>query len=250
MSLAPSTDRTSRSTRPRTGTGSGTGTSLAPGLAPGPGSGPDSGATARGRLRVVTGPDRSAPDAPAQVLDPAPTTGADAEAPPLRLRVLPQAMPEAWHPARTTPDGDVHACQRPRHQQQTLVLHGLPHAVVEPDPDEPTTDVADLPCPEQLARRLVQAAVDVVRGHRPASQVLRWTTPEVYSQLRQRARLEQAAGRTGGRRPVVRSLRSSRCGERGVEVSAVVLDGNRARAVAARLDAEDSRWRLTALVIG
>jgi len=35
-----------------------------------------------------------------------------------------------------------------------------------------------------------------------------------------------------------------------MEVSAVVLDGPRARAVAARLDGEDGRWRLTALVIG
>ena len=112
------------------------------------------------------------------------------------------------------------------------------------------TPSSELPCPDALARSLVQAAMDVVRGHRPASQVLRWTTPEVYSQLRQRARLEQSRERPGGRRPVVRSLRTSPAGPRGTEVSAVVLDGPRARAVAARLDGEDGRWRLTALVIG
>lgn len=135
--------------------------------------------------------------------------------------------------------------------QQAFVLHGLTAAPPERAFEDPVpTPTAELPCPDQLARRLVQAAMDVVRGHRPASQVLRWTTPEVYSQLRQRARLEQQAGRHDGRRPVVRSLRTHACGERGVEVSAVVLDGARARAVAARLDGEDSRWRLTALVIG
>lgn len=202
--------------------------------------------TGRGRLRVVPAPPEEAPP------------------PPLRLRALPQASPEPWHPrvgasvglgglaCAAAPGAPAGAGQHgPGPEQHAFVLHGLPGVVAEPDllPSR-TTDVADLPCPEQLARRLVQAAVDVVRGHRPASQVLRWTTPEVYSQLRQRARLEQAAGRTGGRRPVVRSLRTARCGERGVEVSAVVLDGNRARAVAARLDGEESRWRLTALVIG
>lgn len=191
----------------------------------------------RGRLRVVPGPTE--------------------EPPPLRLRALPHASPEPWHPGHGTA-GEGHGVapagpgpHGPGPVQRAFVLHGLPVVTVEPDLEPSgTVDVADLPCPEQLARRLVQAAVDVVRGHRPASQVLRWTTPEVYSQLRQRARLEQAAGRTGGRRPVVRSLRISRSGERGVEVSAVVLDGNRARAVAARLDGEESRWRLTALVIG
>lgn len=189
--------------------------------------------------------------------------------PPLRLRALPQPQPEEWSPATAAPHTSsrhLHALRnpagRPEDQasqdadrtgaaQQAFVLHGLPTASLEPAFEDPVpTPTADLPCPELLARRLVQAAMDVVRGHRPATQVLRWTTPEVYSQLRQRARLEQMSPRHDGRRPVVRSLRTSPCGERGVEVSAVVLDGPRARAVAARLDGEDSRWRLTALVIG
>lgn len=166
----------------------------------------------------------------------------------LRLRRLPQSRPEAWSPPPGEPAG---------HQvQQMLVLHGVPRPVLpgelEGGSDTVTAaaDITELPCPEQLARRLLQAAVDVVRGHRPATQILRWTTPEVYSQLRQRARLERSSAAAGGRRPVLRSLRLSPSGTRAVEVSAVVLDGNRARAVAARLDVEDSRWRLTALVIG
>ena len=185
----------------------------------------------------------------------------------LRVRALPQPQPAPWAPPSgvTAPTRHLRAVPAGTERrsdgaddgstgqagQHAFVLHGVPVAAAEPSFSDPVpTPAADLPCPEQLARRLVQAAVDVVRGHRPATQLLRWTTPEVYSQLRQRARLEQMAGRGGGRRPVVRSLRTSPSGERGVEVSAVVLDGARARAVAARLDGEDSRWRLTALVIG
>ena len=167
--------------------------------------------------------------------------------PRLRLRALPQPQPPRWRPGSEIA-ADTAAVEPAQH---AFVLHGLPQAVAEPTFGDPVpTPSSELPCPEALARSLVQAAVDVVRGHRPASQVLRWTTPEVYSQLRQRARLEQAQARPGSRRPVVRSLRASPAGPRGMEVSAVVLDGVRARAVAARLDGEDGRWRLTALVIG
>ena len=168
-------------------------------------------------------------------------------APPrLRLRALPQPQPQRW-----SPGSDAVVLAGVETAQHAFVLHGLPQAVAEPTFGDPVpTPSNELPCPEALARSLVQAAMDVVRGHRPASQVLRWTTPEVYSQLRQRARLEQARARPGARRPVVRSLRASPAGARGMEVSAVVLDGPRARAVAARLDGEDGRWRLTALVIG
>ena len=166
--------------------------------------------------------------------------------PRLRLRALPQPQPQRW-----TPGSDVAALASVETAQRAFVLHGLPQAMTEPTFGDPVpTPSSELPCPEALARSLVQAAMDVVRGHRPASQVLRWTTPEVYSQLRQRARLEQARVRPGARRPVVRSLRASPAGPRGMEVSAVVLDGPRARAVAARLDGEDGRWRLTCLIIG
>ena len=173
--------------------------------------------------------------------------GEAAPEPRLRLRALPQPQPPPWTPGA----GIAAVTVAVEPAQRAFVLHGLPQAVAEPTFGDPVpTPSSELPCPEALARSLVQAAVDVVRGHRPASQVLRWTTPEVYSQLRQRARLEQAQARPGSRRPVVRSLRASPAGPRGMEVSAVVLDGARARAVAARLDGEDGRWRLTALVIG
>lgn len=167
---------------------------------------------------------------------------------PLRLRSVP-----ALEPAPCRPGSVARAQEAGLPIQQELPLGGGARrlwSVTAPACDGVPTPAEELPAPEDLAHRLVQATVDVVRGLRPASQVLRWTTPEVYSQLRQRARLECADPRTAGRRPVVRSVRTSRCGPTGVEVSAVVLDGGRARAVAARLDGMDGRWRMTALQIG
>lgn len=172
---------------------------------------------------------------------------AAAPAAPLRLRAVPVRDPEPYEPgAHPSPD------RHPAAVQQELPLHRSARRLwpVRTDGDGVPTPVEQLPPPEELAHRLVQAAVDVLRGLRPASQVLRWTTPEVYSQLRQRARVECADPRTAGRRPVVRSVRTSRSGQAGVEVAAVVLDGRRARAVAARLDGVDGRWRMTALQIG
>lgn len=196
--------------------------------------------TTRPDLRVV-GPPLAEP--------PAPGPTAVLAAPVLRLRRLPHPSPAPWDPAAPAIGGTAGAAGA---LQGAFVLHALAGGSTTQTAfeDAVATPVTELPCPEDLARRLVQAVVDVVRGHRPASQVLRWTTPEVYSQLRQRARLEQAHVRPGGRRPVVRSLRTHPGGPHGIEVSAVVLDGSRARAVAARLDGEDSRWRLTALAIG
>ena len=188
--------------------------------------------------------------APAPAPAPRPTLRLvpDARPPaPLMLRPAPVLEPEPYEPVvRPAATGAGVAVQ------QELPLHrtGRRPWPVRTDGDEVPTPVEQLPPPEELAHRLVQAAVDVLRGLRPASQVLRWTTPEVYSQLRQRARVECTDPQTSGRRPVVRSVRTSRCGAAGVEVAAVVLDGRRARAVAVRLDGVDGRWRMTALQIG
>ena len=58
---------------------------------------------------------------------------------------------------------------------------------------------------EQHAARIGAAVVEIVGGDRPVSQLLRWTTPEVYQDLARRAHLVAAAvGRRPGsrRRPV------------------------------------------------
>lgn len=47
---------------------------------------------------------------------------------------------------------------------------------------------------EEWARRFVQAAVEIVGGDRPPSQLLRWTSREVYADLERRAQLVARAG--------------------------------------------------------
>lgn len=112
---------------------------------------------------------------------------------------------------------------------------------------------------EQWSRRFAQAAVEIVGGDRPITQLLRWTSPEVYADLERRACLVARAGahRPGlGRvqpvRPKVLSVHSCFVTADAVETSIHVRYGERSRAVAARFEerpAKDGplRWVCTAL---
>ena len=107
---------------------------------------------------------------------------------------------------------------------------------------------------EQHAMRIGAAVVEIVGGDRPVSQVLRWTTPEVYQDLARRARLVAAAsGRRPGAgssqsvRPQLVATRTSFVTENCAEVSLHVRYGQRSRAVAARFEHLRDRWQITAL---
>jgi Family of unknown function (DUF6459) len=107
---------------------------------------------------------------------------------------------------------------------------------------------------EQHAARIGAALVEIVGGDRPVSQVLRWTTPDVYQDLARRAHLVAAAvGRrpgTGGTqsvRPQLVALHTSFVSEQCAEVSLHVRYGARSRAVAARFEVVRDRWQVTAL---
>jgi hypothetical protein len=107
---------------------------------------------------------------------------------------------------------------------------------------------------EQHAARLGAAVVEIVGGDRPVSQVLRWTTPEVYQDLARRAYLvSQAVGRrpgTGGVqsvRPQLVGAHTSFVSPRCAEVSLHVRYGRRSRAVAARFELIRDRWQICAL---
>ena len=107
---------------------------------------------------------------------------------------------------------------------------------------------------EQHAARIGAALVEIVGGDRPVSQVLRWTTPEVYQDLARRARLvAAAAGRhpgTGGVqsvRPQLVGAHISFVSETCAEVSLHVRYGRRSRAVAARFELIRDRWQVSAL---
>ena len=107
---------------------------------------------------------------------------------------------------------------------------------------------------ERHAARIGAAVVEIVGGDRPVSQVLRWTTPEVYQDLSRRAHLvASAVGRrpgTGGIqsvRPHLIAARTSFVTEQCAEVSLHVRYGQRSRAVAARFELIRDRWQISAL---
>lgn len=126
-------------------------------------------------------------------------------------------------------------------------------AVLEPDEvfDRQPTARADLPDPRFWAGRLAQAMLEVEAGVRPVAQLRRWTSEAVYTRLRRhshRTRFVQSrAGQPQPGRVWVRSLRVCEPADGVAEVSAVVQDAGRTRAMAIRLEGADGRWRCTAL---
>jgi hypothetical protein len=107
---------------------------------------------------------------------------------------------------------------------------------------------------EKHAARIGAAVVEIVGGDRPVSQLLRWTTPDVYDNLARRAYLvASTTGRRAGAggiqsvRPHVAGLRTSFVTPTCAEVSLHVRYGPRSRAVAARFELVRDRWQLTAL---
>jgi Family of unknown function (DUF6459) len=153
--------------------------------------------------------------------------------------------------------------------QGTLALafvlpSGLP-AVPEPPPDlhliENDTSSSDefgprptgraaLPAPRTWAARVVQAIVEVLSGVRPATQLVRWTTEEVYEQISSRVLPSRGAYVDGPPRGVVRSLHVSEPADGVAEVCALVRRGARSTAVALRLEGMDGRWKCTAIELG
>lgn len=97
-------------------------------------------------------------------------------------------------------------------------------------------------------RRLVEAVVDVLLERRPAEQVKRWVSREVFgllSTVAQRRAVTRFAARS-----MVRSIRLHAPGPDAVESTVLVQDGPRVRAVALRFErtAHDRlEWRCTAL---
>ena len=114
-------------------------------------------------------------------------------------------------------------------------------------------DGAARPDVARWAAMVVQAAVEVVAGDRPLTQMVRWTTPEVYEQLlwRRRRRAGRSAAGTGApRRAVVSSVHVCQPEDDIAEACATVRVGERASAVALRLETDRGSWRCTAIMLG
>ena len=106
-----------------------------------------------------------------------------------------------------------------------------------------------LPEPEAWVTHMAQALVEVMSGARPAPQVIRWTTPEVYAVV---ARRSAVSGRrmTVARRAIVRRVMICEPTDGVVEACAVVVDNGRVRAIAMRLTGVDHRWVVSELQVG
>lgn len=120
----------------------------------------------------------------------------------------------------------------------------------EPDFFDPQpTARHGLPDPEPWAARLIQAALEILVGRRPAAQLQEWTTPVVHAELLLAAKQRNWA-MPGGSPPGVRSVRVSEPASGVAEVCAVVQRGDRYFAVAARLEGFDGRWRCVTIQLG
>ncbi len=113
-----------------------------------------------------------------------------------------------------------------------------------------STTRGDLPDPRAWAAHLAQALVEVMSGSRPAPQVLRHTTPEVYAVVARRGALSARRGRPATRQARVCKVVVCEPADGVAEVSVVVLDGARVRALALRLVGLDGRWRVEVLQVG
>jgi len=104
------------------------------------------------------------------------------------------------------------------------------------------------------AIRFAQAAIEIVGGDRPASQLVRWASRDVYIDLERRALLvARAGGHTPGVarvqpvRPRVLSVRTFFPTPDVVEAGTHIKYGERSRALAARFERRQQRWVCTAL---
>lgn len=117
-----------------------------------------------------------------------------------------------------------------------------------------STSRVDLPDPGAWAGQIAQAIVEVMSGLRPAPQVVRWTTPQVYAVIARRgalaARRRAANPRALAQRAMVRSVHVCEPADGVAECSVVVSEGSRVRAMALRITGQDGRWRVEALQIG
>ncbi|MET3963023.1 hypothetical protein ABIE44_002957 [Marmoricola sp. OAE513] len=104
-----------------------------------------------------------------------------------------------------------------------------------------------------FATRFAQAVVEVIGGDRGVYQLMRWTTDDVYEDLYRRTsalRRRSSDPRRPRLRAQVRSVHLSRPQPDVAEISIHVRHGQRSRAIAARIDCIEGRWRCSAIQFG
>ena len=135
-----------------------------------------------------------------------------------------------------------------------------PAAVPAPDlrllaPAAPGQVTGDEPDPVHVwATQFAQALVEVAVGVRPAAQLLRATSRDVYRDLERRYQLLTAQDTrvrsVRHARPQVRSVHVRRTHVYAAEISVVVQRGERCRAIAIRAERREGRWQATDVQFG
>ena len=156
------------------------------------------------------------------------------------LEQMPEPEPP-WRRGRRRPAAAVQGVL-------TLVVGGASDGDVDFGPLPTAT--SELPDATRWARQMVQVIVEVLSGERAATQLLRWTVPEVYDEVRSRTATRSPSGAAPLRRPRVGTVRVCQPADGVAEVAAVVHGPQRTRAIALRLEGLDGRWRVTVLQAG
>ncbi|WP_226345191.1 Rv3235 family protein [Agilicoccus flavus] len=173
------------------------------------------------------------------------------------------AIPDSWHGSSGRRGADLRVDRDagargvdPRQGVLALVREVAP---ADPRPRRRTvpddfgpvpTSTAELPSARDWAAWLTPALLQVACGARPAPQIMRHVSRDVYDSL---VRRHSRAVRTriAARRPVrIRAVLVSHPVDGVAEVSVVVDDAARTRALALRCEGLDGRWTVTALEIG
>ncbi len=143
----------------------------------------------------------------------------------------------------------------PADDQRTSLSSGRPAEVIDIDMAEEKRRVTE------VSKSVGQAAVEVLAGTRPASQLSRWLDPQSYERLQLRSTMVRRQREARSTRPSagtprlhsnphVRSAKLCRLNSEVYEASLVVVEQTRARAVALRLEYRKELWKVTALEIG
>jgi len=107
---------------------------------------------------------------------------------------------------------------------------------------------------DAFSARFAQAVVEVIGGDRGVHQLMRWTTERVYTDLMRRShalhRTTPGDQRLRRVRATVRSVHLFRPHEDAAELSIHVRHGHRSRAIAARIERIEGRWRCSVLDFG
>ena len=179
----------------------------------------------------------------------APAPGADPG-----LTLVPAPEPSVTGELSAPPEPWRHVDSVLTHRELQRIAGGLRpvlRVVRDSEPALPPTE--DAPLPMEWVERLARVIIEVVSAHRPATQLRRWTSTEVYATLSRRAACAARHPAVRAQPPMARqvlSVRGCAVAPGVVEACAVVSGRTRARAIALRLEFKGGRWIATAVELG